>query len=142
MFFELDHLAFQTCQICPKLFAALLAGCGEVRPLEDPPVTKDGCDDFFEMLAQVVDAVFGHQHAVATKVRHSLTGHPEVLDDVGNGFQRLIGCHIECRAAHVPVEDHVQVLVRGDAGQHPVGDRVIAHLAGIAVADPGGEFLK
>ncbi len=94
------------------------------------------------MLARVVDAVLGHQHAVAAEIGHALTGHPEVLDDVGDGLQGLIGCEIKRRAAHVPVENHVQVLVGGDALQHPVCDRVVAHLAGIAVADAGGKFLE
>ena len=94
------------------------------------------------MLARIVDAVFGHQHAVAAEIGHALTGHPEILDDTGDSFHGLVGREVKCGAAGIAVEDHVQVLVRGDAGKQPVGDRVTACLAGVAVADPGREFLE
>ena len=94
------------------------------------------------MLAQVVDPVLCHHHAVAAEIGHALAGHPEVLDDRGDGLQGLVRRQVEGLAAHVPVEDHVQVLVRGHPGEHPFGDGVVAHLSGVAMADSGGEFLK
>ena len=42
----------------------------------------------------------------------------------------------------VPVEDHVQVLVGGDAGQQLVGDRVAGGPAGVAVRDAGRQLLE
>ncbi len=80
------------------------------------------------MLTQVVDAVLGHQHAVAAEVRHTRAGHLEVLDDIGHGAQCLVRRHVHTGTADVAVEDHVQVLVRGDALEHLVGDRVLAAL--------------
>ena len=94
------------------------------------------------MLTRIVDPVLCHQHAVPTEVGHALTRHPEVLDDTGDGLQGLVRREIQCCAAGIAVEDHVEVLVGGDPGQQSVGDRVTACFAGIAVADPGGELLE
>ena len=94
------------------------------------------------MLAQVVDAVLGHQHAVAPPARHARAGHLEVLHDGIDRLDGLVGGQVERGGAQVAVEDHVQVLVGGDAGEHAVGDRIVADATGIAVADPGGQFLE
>ena len=100
------------------------------------------CQYILEVLTRIVDPVLCHQHAVPTEVGHALTRHPEVLDDTGDGLQGLVRREIQCCAAGIAVEDHVEVLVGGDPGQQSVGDRVTACLAGIAVADPGGELLE
>ena len=42
----------------------------------------------------------------------------------------------------VAVEDHVQVLVGGDADHDPVGDRVVRVAPGVAMRDPRGELLE
>lgn len=135
MFLELDYLALKVFQVGRELLTALFTSGREVVTFEDSPFAQVRCHDVVKMLAWVIDAVFGHQHAVAAEIGHALTGHPEVLYDVGNRLNGLIGCEIKRCAAYVPIENHVQVLVGGDASQHPVCDRVVARLTRIAV-DP------
>src|SRR5215213_10171847 len=49
---------------------------------------------------------------------------------------------LQHRGQQVPVEDHVQVLVLRDAGEHLLAVRVLRVLAGVAVRDAGGQLLE
>ena len=79
---------------------------------------------------------------VLPEVRHVGAGHLEVDDLVGHGLHHLVRVDVERRRHEVPVEDHVQVLVGGDAGEQLVGDRVTGGLAGVPVRDAGRELLE
>ncbi|CPT65995.1 Uncharacterised protein [Mycobacteroides abscessus] len=59
-----------------------------------------------------------------------------------DGLQGLVGSDVHARLDKVAVEDHVQVLVGGDALEQLVGDGLGAGLAGVAVRDAGGQFLE
>jgi hypothetical protein len=50
-------------------------------------------------------------------------------------------CQFEGGGEQVAAEDHVRVLVVGDLRQHPVADQVAGGAGGVAVVDPGGQFL-
>ncbi len=50
-----------------------------------------------------------------------------------DGLQGLVGSDVHARLDKVAVEDHVQVLVGGDALEQLVGDGLGAGLTGVAV---------
>ncbi len=92
--------------------------------------------------AQVVDPADRHPGRGALEAGHAVPRHAEAGDHVPYGAHGLVGRELEGGGEQVPVEDHVQVLVGGDAGQHPVADRVAGVVAGVAVRDPGRQLLE
>ena len=71
-----------------------------------------------------------------------VAGHLERGDHVEYGPHRLVGREVERGAEQVAVEEHVQVLVGGDAGQQLVADRVAADASGVAVRHAGRQLLE
>jgi hypothetical protein len=60
----------------------------------------------------------------------------------GDRLDRGRGVDLEGGGHDVAVEHHVQVLVGGYSHHDRVGDRVIGVAAGVAMGDPGGQFLE
>ena len=55
---------------------------------------------------------------------------------------RLIRGDIKPSSRHIPVEDHVQVLVGRNPLQQLVGDGLVARLTGVAMRDAGRQLLE
>ena len=114
----------------------------EVLALEHAPLAQHGHDDLLAVLAQVVDPRDGDLHRLAPEPLDAVPGHGEVADRAEDGDHRLVGGDVEGRVDDVAVEEHVQVLVEGDAREQLLGDRVAGGGTGVAVRHAGRELLE
>ena len=93
------------------------------------------------MNGEVVDPGLGDLPGVAGEVRDARARHVEA-DHLGlDGLHHTVGVELQGGGDRVPVEEVVEVLVRG----HPLHDlvaRLVEQLARVAVRDPGGQFLE
>ena len=69
-------------------------------------------------------------------------GISKLMTSLATAFIISSGLMSNAAVHQVPVEDHVQVLVGGDAGEQLVGDRVAGGLAGVPVRDAGRQLLE
>jgi len=115
---------------------------GEVLTFENAPLLEDGHHHVVEVDARVVHPADGDDDGLATERRHGVPGHLEVAQHPVQRRHRLVGGDVQTGGRDVAVEDHVQVLVGGDARQQLIGDRIVAGLAGVAVRDAGRELLE
>ena len=92
--------------------------------------------------AQVIDAGPGHLQGLAGEALDADPGHVEADDLPGDRLDRRRGVDLEGGGHDVAIEHHVQVLISGHPHHDLVGHRVIGIAAGVAMGDPGGQFLE
>ncbi len=99
-------------------------------------------DDLVVVDAKVVDPGPGDLLGFAIEVVDTRPGHLERHDLLGDGPDRRGPGDLQCGGDQVPVEDHVEVLVRGHPGEQLLRGGVLGEPARVAVADPRREFLE
>ncbi len=111
--------------------AGRLGGGVEALELEQLPVPQDRHQDLVAMDAEVIDAGLRDLRRLPDEPGDPGAGHLEREDLVDDRPDRGRWVELERRREHVPVEDHVEVLVGRDANHDLVRDGIGRVLPGV-----------
>ena len=91
---------------------------------------------------KVVDAGVRDLHRLAQEAGDDCSGHLKTDDLIGDCANGLVGSELQSCSDQVAIEDHVKVLIHGDASEQPFDDGLAGIPACVAVRDPRGQLLE